>query len=366
MLPEFYIVGPLESMSKEAIEVAQFFDPNHRGISRYYANWGPNNDSGLFTNTSHPYAPMLSYKQWKELKEEFVLPEKWYIVRNAENADVLNKWNNDTYHGGSVHAHRDDEAFFYSDKHYECPRRSISGYKRSISGYTEITFEQFQKYVLKLNNMSNFPKDNFGIRTDGCGTSKKIGEWFIRNGYNRNGLTFSNASTKPATVYYVLEDKRVHCAYESDLPLSVKTIFDGAQMELDGKPLSNKRIIGYKAPTDLWGGSIKKGMIFRKAAAPNDSYTTDQVTMSNNIPKELAETWEPVYEEEKIVIAGYEAKVERLISGNLIAFGCQKINRGNLDFLKTLLSVKEGEFKLTSKGEEITVKTIDSLINMLK
>lgn len=361
MLPEFYIVGPLESMSKEAIEVAQFFDPNHRGISRYYANWGPNNDSGLFTNTSHPYAPMLSYKQWKELKEEFVLPEKWYIVRNAENADVLNKWENDTFyptHTLVPGALLKTAAILYSDKHYD------DAYS-SVYGYTEITFEQFQKYVLKLNNMSNFPKDNFGIRTDGCETSKKIGEWFIRNGYNRNGLTFSNASTKPATVYYVLEDKRVHCAYESDLPLSVKTIFDGAQMDLDGKGPS-KKIVGYKAPTDLWGGSIKKGMIFRKAAAPNDSYTTDQVTMSNNIPKELAETWEPVYEEEKIVIAGYEAKLERHVDGDAIAFGCQKVRQPQLEFLKSLLSVKEGEFKLTSKGEEITVKTIDSLINMLK
>lgn len=62
------------------------------------------------------------------------------------------------------------------------------------------------------------------------------------------------------------------------------------------KPQSmEKKIIGYKAPMDLFKGRIKKGAIFNK-------YSTDNFVMYNEkhmtsgIATEIVETWEPVYE----------------------------------------------------------------------
>jgi len=75
------------------------------------------------------------------IEDEFVLPKKWFVVRNKENHKILNKWENDTYHKGMEMAYLDDKAHMFSNKSYKCD-------KKEIIGYTEITFEQFQKYVL--------------------------------------------------------------------------------------------------------------------------------------------------------------------------------------------------------------------------
>jgi len=65
---------------------------------------------------------------------------------------------------------------------------------------------------------------------------------------------------------------------------------------------TEKKVLGYKAPFDLFGGKIKKETIYRKSKietneyCPNlDSYKTD---FSCNLPKEIVEQWEKVYEEE--------------------------------------------------------------------
>lgn len=59
-----------------------------------------------------------------------------------------------------------------------------------------------------------------------------------------------------------------------------------------------KEIIGYKCPSDLYGGAIKAKEIYKKCLNP-DFY--EPTTIDNDsvvLPKEIVETWEPVYEEE--------------------------------------------------------------------
>lgn len=58
-----------------------------------------------------------------------------------------------------------------------------------------------------------------------------------------------------------------------------------------------KKIIGYKCPYDLLGGKIPKGTLY-------DTYSVDRRFLQPNeihtalLPKEIVETWEPVYKEE--------------------------------------------------------------------
>jgi hypothetical protein len=72
------------------------------------------------------------------------LPEKWYIIRDANNYEVLNKWNNETY-PNTIQATANNTVYFYSDTDYK-----LTYYP----GYTQITFEEFIKYVLYKNEES--------------------------------------------------------------------------------------------------------------------------------------------------------------------------------------------------------------------
>ena len=74
--------------------------------------------------------------------ESFKLPEKWYIIRSKENAEILNAWENETFFKSHKHASKDEAMYFFSDKAYT----QQSG---GTVGYTHITTEQFIKYVLK-------------------------------------------------------------------------------------------------------------------------------------------------------------------------------------------------------------------------
>lgn len=73
-----------------------------------------------------------------------------------------------------------------------------------------------------------------------------------------------------------------------------------------------EKIIGYKAPMDLYGKYIKKGDIY-KVCINRDFY--EPVEGSNDsliLPKEIVETWEPVYKEvikSEIISLGTPARV---------------------------------------------------------
>jgi hypothetical protein len=63
--------------------------------------------------------------------------------------------------------------------------------------------------------------------------------------------------------------------------------------------MNNRKIVGYKTPTDLWNGEIKKGSLYVlvKNFPTNYAFKEDK-DEAYHIPKEIVETWEPVYEEE--------------------------------------------------------------------
>ena len=58
-----------------------------------------------------------------------------------------------------------------------------------------------------------------------------------------------------------------------------------------------KKIIGYKCPTDLFKGRIRKGEIFTERST-KDFVMYHKDHMTSGVPLEIVESWEPVYEEE--------------------------------------------------------------------
>jgi hypothetical protein len=70
------------------------------------------------------------------------------------------------------------------------------------------------------------------------------------------------------------------------------------------KILEEKKVLGYKAPMNLYGGKIQKGQVVFPLLN-SDSYGDYADVPTALIPKEIAETWEAVYqEEEKLLTLG--------------------------------------------------------------
>jgi len=89
------------------------------------------------------HLPQFTYSQWKEMyynKEEFVLPEKWCIESTNEADPTLIKWRGGNY--------TSRPAYLCSNKMWV--------HKRFTYGYTEITYEQFKKYVLKEEEIKTY------------------------------------------------------------------------------------------------------------------------------------------------------------------------------------------------------------------
>ena len=134
-------------------------------------------------------------EEWDEIINEFVLPEKWCIF--AKKNSIVHKWFNDKLNRDIS---CEDEGNYF---HYPEFQRGVCTSGEIKNSYTEITFEQFKKHVLK------------------------------------------------------------------------------------------KEIIGYKCPTDLYNGCIKKGTIYEKQA--NGYFPKNDIV--NHLPAEIVEAWEPVYKE---------------------------------------------------------------------
>ncbi len=100
--------------------------------------------------------PEITYQQFIDMYDEFVLPEKWWIEVDEDNFKTLADWR---------------EAGAVGCMDYKNPDTSPSGYIYAPIGFwshysgdsqDEITFEQFKKYVLNKNKTMN--KEIIGYR----------------------------------------------------------------------------------------------------------------------------------------------------------------------------------------------------------
>ena len=90
---------------------------------------------------------------------------------------------------------------------------------------------------------------------------------------------------------------------------------------------TNKKIIGYKVPFDLYRGDIKKGSIATQSAN-YDFWEISGLSITIQLPPEIVKTWEPVYEEKKPVFGSFEDVIN---------------------------SFKDSEYIVIKKGEPISV-----------
>lgn len=109
-----------------------------------------------YIRENYNHFPVYTYKEWKEListKDEFVLPDKWCVKINSRNSKVLGEyWNTQSgnicytfFDSGYMHRYNNwGEDIIVGGK--------LGAYFHNFSlrtPFTEITYEQFIKYVLK-------------------------------------------------------------------------------------------------------------------------------------------------------------------------------------------------------------------------
>lgn len=110
----------------------------------------------IFGNDGECSLYLSHENKWAEIVEDFVLPEKWCIRLNLENVNIVGKWFNensqtriDDYHKLTL----DRVNTVYDILHYPAYKYlGLTKHGDTINkiknGYTEITFEQFKKYIL--------------------------------------------------------------------------------------------------------------------------------------------------------------------------------------------------------------------------
>lgn len=304
MLPKKFIVE-CEIGSSQQDEVMN----HHRNVKycpdpyKDFKNWdyvvvGYPSEEGLniFSNISsipnYQEYKVYTYAQWKQ---EIEIPKKWCIKPSSSRAEQLEirNWINSKrsieFEGayGEYEDDDDDDEYYW---HY--PSYSTVGdycWTSKKPDYTEITFEQFEQYILK-EKQTIMLKENFGILAENSEDRLFIKKWCETRKLSHN-LSFTASSTKG--YYFTKNGQNLHFEWEAPSGIKIYTVKEIQSMETG-------EIIGYKAPTDLYGGEVKKGEIYKACFNPNffTPASKDKEDSDNLIlPKELVTTWEVVYEE---------------------------------------------------------------------
>jgi hypothetical protein len=206
-----------------------------------------------------------------ELYEE-PLPEKWAIsIKDDKDGQEVCDWLNKNK---QINAHYNLPAIAIQNFiiHYPAYCDNTHILKCVQKGYTEIDFETFRK----ITNMSKE-------------IELKVGLVILNE--NKDKLVITEIYKND--IYYKFNNYGiVHQPIDF-----VKNMFNKGYWSVE----KERKIKGYKAPMDLYGGKVKKGDLYIQEGN-KDYYNTNKAF---SLPKELVETWEAVYEdEEKIILLG--------------------------------------------------------------
>jgi len=217
------------------------------------------------------------------MKKQFILPEKW-CIQGCEELGIyirsLKKFNRIIHPNGNI-----TNCFYYCNGDI----KDIQKWKYTLGNIlnkTEITFEQFKKYVLKEKNMftiDDLANGKCAVINDGTLDELKA---VLKKAFPQDFNTSGNYKYYFAT----MTKTRWSCGDKTSLPTqSVKQFLN----------MEEKKIIGYKAPYDLCKGNIKKGTTLSQKYEGVWQYLDNPKDSHFTIPDEIVKTWEPVYEPEK-------------------------------------------------------------------
>ncbi len=179
----------LEWENDKAEKINKFFKEcnncNGSGNSYYkYYYCNLDNSKGYFTASDETTLPIVKIDDIME--EEFVLPEKWCI--KPKDTTEANK----IFEYEGIAKHSDSRSIYY---YQHCPpfKGGCTADTVINTGYKEITYEQFLKYVVKIEEKQEFPKDDFGVIVEN-NNGKEIVDYLVSKGF-KNPHNFRGLSS---------------------------------------------------------------------------------------------------------------------------------------------------------------------------
>ena len=175
---------------------------------RFYLELGSNR-AGFYSEYSYLSRRFSDLKATKEIsfeefdfEDEFILPAKWCVKRDThEKSLILSEWaNKDSNTDG--HEGYSEFNFIHSenvDIHSFSPRS-----EGKQKGFTEITFEQFKKYILKMDKkiigyicpMDLYSQNGLGLKQGDILIQKQyVNHWYVKSPNDTFTLPFELVKT---------------------------------------------------------------------------------------------------------------------------------------------------------------------------
>jgi hypothetical protein len=197
----------------------------------YYGYSGSNHHMSMYeVNPSHFLNPVtvLTLDEFFDITDGFVFPEKW-CIKDGLNSEVTKYFNEN---GTSHYTGTTNQIFHYPAYNGICLHSS------KLAGYTEISIEQFKKYVLKQDTMKNTTvkkSELEQIHNVACSTWKsKIAELTLRNPF---GELIELTQTEV--------DEMFDAATASQLPVLYKIFGEREKIDFDKIKMGSKVMIQY-------------------------------------------------------------------------------------------------------------------------
>jgi hypothetical protein len=336
---------------------------SYYGYDGFLADW--------FSNINSFRKPVteITLEQWDNIvnkKDEFVLPEKWCVERNSDNYLILNNYFNSKFKKKLADA----------DGYLVSPNYSGSSPKEwaKPTDYTEITFEEFKKYVLKqdyIYTIEDLKNGKCAVINDG--TIEELDK------------VLSTAEGKPCNRVYIIRNTSKYYWNQDgyfwgnqrenkyNLPTqSVKEFIKQINM--------NKEIFGYKLVKEKYKESVKKILNAPKFPLESSPKLLDFKIDSEwyYLLKEagVLDLWfEPVYKEDKTLpkINGYQGELIDDLNGYFIKYGCATFNiqfinelHGLIGRNKVLFGNKDIKSIKLNSDVEITTEQIKQIYEYIQ
>lgn len=115
----------------------------------------------------------------------------------------------------------------------------------------------------------------------------------------------------------------------------------------------HRKLLGYKAPFDMFGGSVKKDELYKIEGITGKAIHQDFGYEMFVLPSEIVEQWEPVYEEEKPTFGSFSDIIKHFKGASVFIDGYIKIDDKNPD--GDFIYIENDKFNLTdSFKKELT------------
>ena len=159
---------------------------------------------------------------------------------------------------------------------------------------------------MKLKTKEQLPFKYFVVKNDKSQDFIEYIQWINKEykdslyGWDTNayyGYDGSNLTNRNHTVICI--HKNISNFENNPKVFTAKEFMDILREE----KISDKKIIAYKAPYDLFNGAVKKDFPYVLLKGFDKAYPKGLENTHYGIPKELVETWEPVYETKEVIVS---------------------------------------------------------------